>query len=71
MDDNVSATGCLGSTIQTLNLNLRTKLSKSGVLSTISLFPERVVFGTYESALGSGGRKAQILGWRQDLGFGI
>lgn len=62
---------CLRSTTQVWNLSLRTQLPKSGALSTISLFPERVVFRTPESELGSGGEKKQIPGWRQGLGTSI
>lgn len=72
------------STTQLLNLNLRTQVSKSGVLSSISFFSESVFFRTSESELGSGGSEGvrrggagggaktkQIPGWRQGLGVGI
>lgn len=43
-------------------LKLRTWLSKSGALSTVSIFPESVVFGTSESERGSGGEDTRFHG---------
>lgn len=53
----------------------RIQLYESGALSTISFFPERVVFGTSESELRSGEKRnkktKRIPGWRQSPGIGI
>lgn len=58
-----------------MNLNLRTLVSESGAFSSISFFPERVVF-TSESVRiwrgrGRGTKTKQVPGWRQGLGVGM
>lgn len=51
-----------------MNLSLRTKLSQSGALPAISLFPARVVFRTPESELRSGGKNSDS---RMEAGPGV
>ena len=56
-----------------MNLNLRTWFFKSGTLSKASFFPERIVFRTSASELGSGGKikKKKKKGSMVEVGLGV